>query len=330
MRILKLLAILLLGTGLSLAAARQVRQVAMVYIPGNPGYQDVTFSGTNLVIAHSGAGTVDIFDSAKRRLLTQIKIDQPKGIAVDEHGGKVYVANAANKTIAVISNRSWKVERAIPLKLQPGPLALSAEGSVLFIGNDQDQSISTLDLATKKQQTQALGGHPSSLIYDSTHNLIFVSLEDQHQIAILDFSLKVLKRYSLAALQPSALVLDAQSRRLYVAVRYAVLALNADDGTEITRLAAPAGVDSLSLDSANGKLYASSNDELNVINISGSKPIAEDQFPLKAHGHGLALDRGRNLLYIPSGNDARSLVLILRPLHGGMGLQSGNPQASIQ
>src|SRR5712691_13509137 len=137
MRILKLLAILLLETGLCLAAARQVRQVAMVYIPGNPGYQSVAFSSTHLVIAHSGAGTVDIFDSAKRRLLTQIKIEQPKGIAVDEPGGKVYVANAADKTIAVISSKSWKVESAIPLKLQPGPLALSADGRILFVGDDQ-------------------------------------------------------------------------------------------------------------------------------------------------------------------------------------------------
>ena len=56
---------------------------------------------------------------------------------------------------------------------------------------------------------------------------------------------KVINRFTLNASQPTGLVYDPQYHELYVAVRYAVLAISADTGAEIDRVAAPAGVDQL-------------------------------------------------------------------------------------
>jgi hypothetical protein len=123
------------------------------------------------------------------------------------------------------------------------------------------------------------------------------------------------------ASQPSALVLDPQTGRLYVAVRYAVLALNAQDGRELGRVAAPAGVDSLWLDSESGKLYAASSNEVDVIRASAGQFAAEDELPLTVRGHGITFDSARKLLLMPSGHEGRSLVLILRRLAPGPALQ---------
>ena len=146
--------VLTIGVGLGFAATPQLRQLAMVYIPGNPGFQSVAFYKGNLVISHSAAGTVDVFSSPKRRILAQIKLERPSGLVVDENDGVVYVADADAKNIAVISARNWKLQKTIPVKVQPGPLALSPDGEKLFVGNDYDGSISVVNVASGQVSTQ--------------------------------------------------------------------------------------------------------------------------------------------------------------------------------
>ena len=295
-------------------AATQLRQLAMVYLPGAPGFQDVTLSGNYLLISHVGNDSLDVFDIAKRRVIAQVKVAKPRGIAVDEARHKVYIASAGDNNIVVVPFQSWKVESTISLKLQPGPLAVSPDGKKLFVGHDQNQSISVVNTDQPSEvTTEAVDGHPVALLYDGGRNRLYASLEDQAQIAVLDPDLKVLRRHALTASQPTAMALDPQSGRLFVAVRYAVVALDPEDGRELGRVAAAAGVDSLWLDPA-GRLYATASDELDVMRTAGNGFVGEDQVPLKVRGHGIAFDSNRKLVLMPGGREGRSLVLILRPL----------------
>src|SRR5215470_19472104 len=93
-----------------LLAPAQLRQIAMIEIPGQPGFDAAVFADKYLVIAHSAANTLDIFDPAKRRVVAQVKdLSNPRGLAVDVENAKVYVANAGNSTIAVISSKDWQI-----------------------------------------------------------------------------------------------------------------------------------------------------------------------------------------------------------------------------
>ena len=325
--------LVLTGAPLLLAAAfgktSGLRQLAMVYIPGNPGFQAVGFVDGHLIISHSGDSTVDIFNVKMRRVEARMKMEKPRGIAVDKKGGKVYAADAGAKNIAVISTRTWKVEKNIPVQLAPGALALSPDGRTLYVGNTGDQSVSAIDPSTGKEAVTVPLGHVDAMVYDPARNVLYATLEDQTQVAVLDPGLKVLRRYPLAASQPSALVLDQQARRLYVAVRDAVIALEADSGHEAGRVAAPMGVDSLWLDSGSGKLYATSSNEVDVIRVHGGQFASEDQLTLTVRGHGIVFDPDRKLLLMPSGHEGRSLVLILNPVGPQPGLQAPS-QALIQ
>ncbi len=53
----------------------------------------------------------------------------------------------------------------------------------------------------------------------------------------VDPELKIVGRFNLNASQPTGLIYDPQYHELYVAVRFAVLAISADSGTEIDRVA---------------------------------------------------------------------------------------------
>src|SRR5579872_4764912 len=293
------LAVAPLAMGAAFGKTSSLRQLAMVYIPGNPGFQAVGFVDGHLIISHSGDSTVDIFNVKMRRVDAQMKIERPRGIAVDEKGGKAYVADAGANNIVVISTRTWKVENNIPVQLAPGPLALSSDGRTLYVGNTRDQYISAIDLSNGKQAVSVPLGHVDAMVYDPARNVLYATLEDQAQVAVLDPGLKALRRYTFSASQPSALVLDQQARRLYVAVRDAVVALEADSGHEVGRVAAPMGVDSLWLD-AGGKLYAAASNEVDVIRVGGGQFAEEDQLTLSVRGHGIVFDPDSKLLLMPS------------------------------
>ncbi len=318
-----------LAMGAAFGKTSSLRQLAMVYIPGNPGFQAVGFVDGHLIISHSGDNTVDIFNVKMRRVDAQMKLEKPRGVAVDEKGGKVYVADAGANNIAVISTKTWKVEHSITVQLAPGPLALSPDGRTLYVGNIRDQSVSAIDASSGKQAVTVPLGHVEAMVYDPMRNVLYATLEDQAQVAVLDPGLKLLRRYPLAASQPSALVLDQLAGRLYVAVRDAVVALQVDRGHEVGRVAASMGVDSLWLDSGSGKLYAAASNEVDVIRVGGGQFATEDQLTLTVRGHGIVFDPDRKLLLMPSGHEGRSLVLILKPMGPQPELQAP-PQALIQ
>src|SRR5688572_662440 len=73
----------LLVLGSSLAAA-QVRQIAILDVPGQPGFDSIAFFRGHLVMANRSEGTVEVFDAAKRRLVARVEgLKGPRGIAVD-------------------------------------------------------------------------------------------------------------------------------------------------------------------------------------------------------------------------------------------------------
>ena len=49
-----------------------IRRIAMIDIPGRPGFKDLEFINGYLVMAHPAASTVDVFSVTKRRVIAQI------------------------------------------------------------------------------------------------------------------------------------------------------------------------------------------------------------------------------------------------------------------
>jgi DNA-binding beta-propeller fold protein YncE len=292
-----------------------MRRVAMIEIPGRPGFDGVAMVGGNLAMTHPATSTVDVFNVAKRRVVAQIKdMKGADGIVVDEKAGKAYVANADANEVAVVSTRDWSVIRRIPLKASPSSLLLVPELNLLLTCNWRDLSISEIDLMNNGAGTTVvLDGRPSYMAFDPISRRIFVSLEDQNAIAVLDPSLKLVKRINLSASQPTGLALDARSRRLFVSVRYAVLSMDADSGLELNRVAAPAGVDALWFEPAQSGLYAAAGGSVLVMNTKGRLEV-DREWATDVKGHTVAFDVQRSMLYLPGGRDGRSKLLILRSL----------------
>jgi DNA-binding beta-propeller fold protein YncE len=296
----------------SLSAHAQLKQIAIIDLPGRPGFDSVAFANNHLVIAHAAAGTVDIFNPVRRRLVAQVTgLARPTGIAVDESAGKVYIANSDAKNIVVISTKDWQVQSTIPL--QAAPASLLVAGKTLYATQPRAFSIATVLLpqGTAGAVIPA-GGSPQSLIFDPQQNLVLATIQETSDVIGIDPNGQVVKTIHLKASQPTGMALDETQHRLFVAVRSAVLVLDPVSGNELARIASPQGTDTLWFDPTARTLYASASDGSISIIQSNNNQFTQVEQPTQVRGHSFAVDPEKNYVYVAGGREGRSKLVILR------------------
>ena len=315
MRISRLLLPLLLLCLASFASGSDLRQIGMVNLPGAPGFGEATFANGMLLLTHPGASALDVFDPVRRRVVAQVTgLQSPRGLAFDEKAGRVYVADYGSNSISVIATDSWKVVDSIAVPGSPDAVMLSGDGS-LYWTDAAAGTLALLDLRTKQDVAQVdTGGTPRALALDPGRHLAFATLQDTHEIIAVDPQLKIVNRFRLSASQPTGLVYDPQYHELYAAVRYAVLAISADTGAEIDRVAAPAGVDSLWLDPDSRTLYAAAEGSVLIMQAKGRLAKIDELLTAGVKGHLVAYDADKRMVLLPGGSEGKSKLLILRPM----------------
>lgn len=317
MRLSKTLLVLLLFSVPSFGV--KLREIALLDIPGRPGFETLAFAKGYLVMAHNGASTVDIFDPAKRRFVAQISgIVSARGVAVDDADGRAYIADAGTNSIDVVNTSTWRVEDRIQLSRAPENLLLVAGTTNIIATNPYTRSLTLVSRQINREmQIVDVGGDPDLMAYDPIRNAVFVTLEDQNLVVAYPVSLereaKPIKTIKLNGSQPTGIILEPTSRTLFVAVRYAVLSIDADSGAELSRVPVAAGTDRLWLDATGGALYGASSDgTVTTIKVSGRQLVYDSELKTDVKGHSLAFDPERKLIYVPGGREGKSKMVILK------------------
>lgn len=314
MRNIKTFVFLLIVSCSVYGLAAKLRQVALVDLPGNPGFNQVIMANGQVVISRPGTNTIEVFSPVKRRVVARIsQISDPRGMAVDDEGGALYVALAGNNSIAVVDTRSWKVEKMVPVQHRPEKLLWVPQTKTLYVTSVLDRTLSAIDLRVGAEAAVLeLNALPQGLLYDPARHAVLISLQDLREIAAVDATNKIVGHFKLVASEPTGLALDEDRRRLYVAVRYAVLALNADTGEEIARIPAPGGTDALVLDPGGNLLYAAAGDG-SVLAIDLNRNTVDHELPTDVKGYSIAYDPAHKMLFLPGGREGRSKMMILSP-----------------
>jgi YVTN family beta-propeller protein len=292
----------------------KLRQVGMVDLPGQPGFNEVAMANGQVVISRPATNTIEIFSPVKRRVIARIsQVDGPRGIAVDEDGSRVYVALSGSNSIAVINSHNWQVEKLVQVQSRPEKLLWVPETKTLYSASTFNRTISTIDpIAGRESSVIELNALPEDLVYDSARRELFVSLQDVSQIAVIDRTNKIVNRFRVTASEPTGLALDSARNRLYIAVRYAVVALNLDNGSEILRIPAPGGTDALILDPNGSLLYAAGGDG-SVLAIDLNRNVVDHEMSTDVRGFSLAFDAAHKMLFMPGAREGRSKMVILSP-----------------
>jgi DNA-binding beta-propeller fold protein YncE len=301
------------------AGASEIRQVGMIDLPGAPGFDGAAFANGMLLLSHAANDTVDIFNVARRRLAGKVNnMSRPKGIAVDQENGRVYVANSGANNLVVLSAADFQVQRAIALPFSPEELIYSPDSKLLYVSCPTAQRLLVVDpqLGTATHVADA-GARPEYLAYDPGRNLLYVGLQDLKTIQAFDGELKPVKSFAVSGAMPTGIAYDQQLDRIYIAVRSAVVALDASSGAEVNRVPAPGGVDQLWLDASQHTLFAVSSGAVLLMHTA-ERLTLEEELPVDVKGHTLAFDSKTKFIYLPGGREGRSKLLILKQLTPGL------------
>lgn len=318
MRFFKIATLVVLLLPGSIFAAK-LREIGSLDIPGRPGFETLAFAKGCLVMAHNGASAVDIFDPAKRRFVAEISgVVSARGVAVDDAIGRVYIADAGTNSIDVVSSNTWQVEDRIQLSRVPDNLLIIPGTANLVATNPYARSLTLVSRQINREmQIVDIGGRPNLMAYDPVRNAIFVTVEDQNAVteypASLERDAKPMATIRLNASEPTGILLDPTTRTLMVAVRFAVLSIDADSGAELSRVPVAAGTDRLWLDVPDSALYAASSDgTVTTIKVKGRRLVYDSELKTDVKGHSLAFDPDRKLIYVPGGREGRSKMVILK------------------
>jgi YVTN family beta-propeller protein len=314
MRFLRLVLLFVLVSTTAFAA--RLRQVAILDLPGQPGFDTLAIANGCLLVAHSATDSVDIVDLTKRRVIAQVKhVRGAAGIAVDDKNKRVYLSAPDSRRIVAISSEDWDVKSVIPVQTDVEQIIYVPTNNRIYVANSQDRTVAFVDLAKNNQVHQIdADAMPERLAFDPEKNLIYATLEDKHAVAVYDLELKPIATWVLKASQPTGLALDASARRLYVAVRYAVVTLDADTGAELSRVGAPAGVDTLWYDRDSGTMFAAAGGTVCIMKTREGGLTSTAELNIDVHGSSLAYDPKTQLIYLPGGREGHSKLLILRPI----------------
>ncbi len=145
-------------------------------------------------------------------------------IVADPVRDRVYVADATENKILVISTKSRTITKSISVGTEPNGLAVDDEGAFLYVANAGDTTISVVDLDSLKVSTNiALPAAPWELVAGRQGRL-YVALEQswiEYGFFIIDTNQnKILKEVSLAGLpylgDRSTLAISPDRNVLYV------------------------------------------------------------------------------------------------------------------
>jgi YD repeat-containing protein len=298
------------------ASAPVLKQVAVLDLPGSPGFDEIAFAHGMILVSHPGAGSVDLFDPQKRRIVGHIRdMSSPRGVAVDEAAHLVYIANSGARNIIVVSTTDWQVQRTIAVDGAPDALYLLPAEHLLCVTFPSSQSVAALDLSADGQPVSRLNldGRPYAFAYDPSRHQLFLTIQDRRSVLVLTPALKTIASFLLNASSPTGIAFSPRNDRLYVAVRYAVLALDPATGQELSRSAVAGGIDQLGLDEPTSSLLGVSSGSVFVVSAAAGLGYASE-LPVEVKGHTFAYDSATGYLYLPGGDEGRSKLLILKRL----------------
>ncbi len=280
-------------------------------------------------ISNEDGQTVTVIDTEKAEAIATVPVGKrPRGLKLSADGSRLYVAvsglpkcppttpeeecaklerDLRADGIAVIDTESLKLLELLPAGSDPEQFALSADGTLLFVANEDAAQTSVLDVRSGAIRARIpVGREPEGVSLSPNGRWLLVTNESDNAVSVIDArTFKVLRSVKVG-LRPRDAAFTPDSRTAYVSGEFdaSLYRIAVPEGAPVERLlelrkeARPMAV---VLDFSRGRLYLSTGrgGTVAVVALTGPKLIAE--VPVGARPWGIALSSDGRRLYTANG-----------------------------
>jgi YVTN family beta-propeller protein len=290
-----------------MAAENPYRVVTKYAVPGDGGWDYVTFDPASHHLFLSHGNQVDVLDTESGKLAGTIP-DTPGVHGALVAGKYGFSTNGRENKSSVFDPATLKVIKKIDVGKGPDGIFYHPATKRVFTCNHGSDDVSVIDAATAEViGTVKVEGGGESMIAGKD-GLLYLNLEDKGEVVVFDpKSLEIKRRMPIGlAATPTGLDYDPATNRLFIGCREKPLlvVMDASSGKVITSFPIGAGVDWVSLDRKNNIVFASSGDgTLSTVRL---KPHGEyeqlDAVKTEPGAKTMALDPATGTVYLSTAN----------------------------
>jgi hypothetical protein len=300
--------------------------VADVPLPGRAtrfDYQWVDAAHRRLYIAHLGDSSLLVFDLDAQRVVQEVpQLPSVHGVvaAPDQH--LILATATAEKTLALIDDRTFQVKARVPAGEYPNGLAYDPTSGKAFVSNNSGRGVGVVDVSGVRAQPGIdIGGGAGNTQLDTETGHVLAAVHGAPTRVEVDPAITaVAGRIPLREVTTCHGLLVASKERLALAAcrgagpRLVVVDLH--ERRQTMTLPLPDGIDVLAFDPGLARLYAASeNGSVAAFGVGADRKVTElGHAVLAPNAHSVAVDPATHRVYFPLENvNGHPVLRVMQP-----------------
>lgn len=256
-------------------------------------------------ISHSSENFLSVFNKRTMEIVNVVHTGtEPKGLALDQEQGIVYVADSGDDTIEVVSLTTMDTIGIIKLRFgdQPTELALTPDGTTLIATNAGSATVSLVDTNSMSERERLrLDPEPEWVQIDEAGEIAYVLHPMTNAVSVIDIPRGRLFNSLSIDEAPERSALSRNGDSLYVISKYTseISVVDTRSLAVIKRIFVGGGSSSVLVDTKNNLIYVGKySGEIVVVDPTAGMFL--DSFAAERGVQYLAIDGEENVLLVLS------------------------------
>jgi DNA-binding beta-propeller fold protein YncE len=310
------------------ASSFPLTAVADLPLPGHASrfdYQWLDPVNRRLYIAHLGDSSLLVFDLDGQRVIQEVSgLPSVHGVVAAPEQHQVFATATAEKTLALIDDRTFHVEARVPAGEYPNGLAYDPKSGRVFVSNNSGIGVGVVDVKSAHALAGIdIGGGAGNTQYDAESGHVLAAVHGRAVLADIDpVSLRVTSRVALSRVSTCHGLLVASSLRLvFAACRGGagptLVVVDLHERRQLETLPLPPDIDVLAFDPGLQRLYAASETGTVAVFALDSDRAATEMGRgfVGPNAHTVAVDPVTHRVYFPIANVAgRPVLRVMNPI----------------
>jgi YVTN family beta-propeller protein len=285
----------------------------------------VPVSGDFIYVTNEDSGDLSVIDAQTHRVTRTIALGKrPRGAAISPDGETLYVALSGSPRagpgvderqlpppdrtadgIGVVSLTELRLMRVLPSGTDPEQVAVSHDGALLFVANEDDARATVIDVkAGAIVESFAVGGEPEGIAVQPLADRVWVTSEADGHVYVIDWvAHRVVARIEAGA-RPRSIAFSPDGLRAYVPCENSGTVAVIDTATlKVIATIQLEGARAMgaAVAPASPRLYVTTGRSRRLVTIDTDSGDVLHATDVGERPWGVAVDPGRGLVYTANG-----------------------------